>query len=132
MEDLWCECGLNILKPKPIIFTPNPKKYDDLLDAIREYGTKGEIKLPKEDKYEEFKEWFRNQTDISWRATGCHFVDYDDELPFSKFEHEWCEKEKEKRIKNVIDYALGKQGCCNPNKFVDKIYDELNEKGLLK
>lgn len=87
------------------------------------------------DKYEEFKEWFKNQTDITWRATDCFFVDYDDELPFRKFEHEQMEKEREKQvketIKNSIDkFALEKCGIGWIN--VDIIYNDLKEKDLLK
>mgnify|MGYP007012619327 CR=1 FL=1 len=86
------------------------------------------------DRYEEFKEWFRNQTDISWRATGCHFIDYDDELPFSKFEHEQEEKQKEIIIKRRIG-ELVYENVTGRNKniciSVDGIYDGLKDMGLL-
>ena len=94
------------------------------------------------DKYEEFKKWFKEQTDISWRATGCHFVDYDDDLPFSKFEHEQKEKQKEKKIKEIIADAIittplretisPKNTMYCGDEVIDKIYYSLNRGGYLK
>lgn len=95
------------------------------------------------DKYEEFKEWFKEQTDISWRATGCHFVDYDDDLPFSKFEHEQEEKQKEEKIKKIIADAIRTTPLSEisepkphtiycGDKLIDKIYNKLKKGEYLK
>ena len=129
--ELWYECGFNVIEPPIIHLSLTDEGLDKLNKTINEYGTQGEIQLPEEDKYEEFKKWFKGQDKYLMRNAGDD-VFCSCEVVFKEFEHEQEEKRKERRIKIVIDCALGIQGCCNPKKFTDKIYNELKGEGLLK
>ena len=91
------------------------------------------------DKYEEFKNWFKNQSDISWKASNCNFIDYDDELPFSKFEKELEEKQKKKEVIEAINDGFLESAMeieitrIYDGKTVEEtIYDKLKKRDLIK
>lgn len=110
----------------------------ELQKAIKEYGTQGEIVLPKEDKYEKFKEYID--------GIAPHNCISQIKILFKDFEEEQEEKNREKEIKNKIFDAIKKEPIPVTDLYgkisygavsltedvVDRIYDKLKEGGYLK
>ena len=95
------------------------------------------------DKYEEFKKWFKKKSrrygvwkiDDNGNQEICHYS-----RAFIDFEEEQAEKEKENEIKKVLDKYIVKIGFASidgddieiNSDAVDKCYNELKEKDLIK
>ena len=80
------------------------------------------------DKYEKFKEWFKKSRFI--------FYDTEDDLKtmsdpvFYEFEAEEQLKQKENEIKETISNIVMRTPITD--NIIDKIYDELKEKDMIK
>ncbi len=101
------------------------------------------------DKYEEFKKWFIESDWVNCEVIikklptnggNAHLIYPNKKSIFENFEKEQAKKEKEKEIKKVLDKYIVKIrfGSINGDDIeingdaVDKCYNELKEKDLIK
>lgn len=105
---------------------PTPEQLGRLQKAIKEYGRQGEIVLPKEDKYEKFKEYID--------GIAPHNCIRQIKILFNDFEEELKEKEQKNKIIHKIGEIVWRNTKPDTPIIVnaERIYKELKEEGLLK
>lgn len=107
---------------------PTQEQLGRLQKAIKEYGTQGEIVLPKEDKYEKFKEYVD--------GIAPHTCISQIKILFKEFEDEYETKKREEEIKQILAHSIyGKDyyyATIGEQEEIRNIYTRLDEGGYLK